>query len=328
MNKKILIPILTLIILWNTIIFSFNDSEHDATYCEELDVSLNARESEKIEELLAVYDHVSGENVYMTWEDYIICVLSAEMPVSYGLEALKAQAVAARTYTLYCIKGEKEKSNNADICTDYKHCQAFRSPEEVNEYFTPEEYSLIRKAVYDTKGEVLEYDGEIINAVYHASSYGKTESAKNVWGSHVPYLVSADSEGEDTMAGFESTVEISKDGFLEKLKMYGYPTDGFEQCTIVSYPNENNRVSHVEIAGKANELITIPATEIRKIFSLRSCSFTIREQDGNVVFLVKGYGHGVGMSQYGAHIMSAKGKNYKEILTHYYKGCKIEKRIF
>lgn len=328
MNKKTLILILIFIICWNTILFSFNDTTHDTVCSEELSRSENIRETNKIEELLTVYNHESGENMYMTWEDYIVCVLSAEMPVSYGIEALKAQAVAARTYTLYCINRDKEELKNADICTDYKHCQAFKSIEEVKEYLTPEEYSVVLTAVYDTKGEVLEYNGEIINAVYHASSYGKTESAKNVWGNHVPYLVSVPSEGEETMKGFDSSIEISKLGFLEKLKMYGYQTDGFENFSAVACSNENNRISYVKLIGKENENLIVPATEIRKIFSLRSCSFTMEEENGNITFHVKGYGHGVGMSQYGAQIMSMQGKNYKEILMHYYKDCKIEKRIF
>lgn len=326
MNKKLLIPILLFVICWNTVLISFNDTEHDDQDFAVLEASESVSESYEVDEVLTVYNHVDEEKMYMSWEDYMICVLSAEMPVSYGLEALKAQAVAARTYTVYCINKEKEKINNADVCTDYKHCQAFKSMEDVKNTFTPEEYSIILRAVSETRGEILEYDGGVINAVYHASSADKTESAENVWGAYVPYLISVPSEGEDSMKGFESEVVITKEGFLEKLAMYGYPITEPGNCRISAHYNENNRVSYLELIGEKN--VTIPGTEIRSIFALKSCCFTMMEENGNIKFSVKGYGHGVGMSQYGAKIMAENGKSYKDILSHYYNGCKIEKRNF
>lgn len=328
MNKKILIPLLIFIICWNTVLISFNDAVMNEGDITVLAKSESTGESEEIEELITVYNHTSDVNQTMTWDDYIFCVVSAEMPVSYGIEALKAQAVAARTYTLYCINNRREVENGADICTDYKHCQAFKPANEIKNELTPEQYELLRRAVEETKGEVLVYNGEIINAVYHASSYGKTESAQNVWGTHVQYLVSVSSEDDENSKGFESKFEIAKNNFLEKIKLYGYATNIRNECEIVVHYNENNRASSVELIDVENGRSVIPATDIRRIFGLKSCSFTVSDYDGKLTFNVKGYGHGVGMSQCGAKSMAERGLNYKEILLHYYNGCEIEKRNF
>ncbi len=322
MNKKIIIMVFLFILIWNIISFSlFSDViEYEDNSKEILNKSIKNSENPNITEQIAIYNHSTDNTEFMDLEEYILHVLAAEMPVSYGLEALKAQAVAARTYTLYCIKNGKEKEHNADVCTDYKHCQAYKSDVEILEAFNDMQRSLINQAVEETKGKILTYDNEVINALYHASSDTKTESAKNVWGNDVPYLVSVASPGENSMSGFYSEISLSNDGFFEKLQYLS--NDISRVSPDVSY-NSSGRVDVIFMHKKDGEKISIPGTKIREIFSLRSASFDIEFIDNKVVFKVRGYGHGVGMSQYGAKLMAENGKTYEDILLHYYTNCKI-----
>lgn len=275
-----------------------------------------------LKNIVAVYNHHDEKIEYMDIDEYIICVLSAEMPTSYGLEALKAQAVAARTYTIFCVNNGKEKSHNADVCTDYRHCQAYKSQEEIIEVFNNNQRSIVRQAVEETHGQIITYEDEPINALYHASSDSKTESAENVWGNKVEYLVSVETPNENSMPGFNSEVEISIEGFYKKLQNYGIKGD-FDSKMIKAVKNESGRVKYVVVGKDQNKELTVDGTELRNIFSLRSCSFDITVSEKNIIFSVRGFGHGVGMSQYGAKMMAQQGKNYKEILLSYYSGCQI-----
>lgn len=323
MNKRMLFLVFFFVLLWNLTIMLFRDVIEEKNTSEILVKSAQNTESEKVQELIAVYNHENKEVIHMPLEDYIVCVLSAEMPVSYGLEALKAQAVAARTYTIYCIKNGKEKEHNADVCTDYRHCQAYKSSEEIISVFNQSQASLIRQAVNETEGKIITYEGEPINAVYHASSDKMTENAQKVWGSAVPYLVSVPSENESGMPGFESKLEISLSGFFDKLNYAGYGRN-FASDEIYTCKNDSGRVDYISVKTKSGETVNIPGVQIRTIFSLRSCSFDINIENDNVFFSVRGYGHGVGMSQYGAKVMAQSGKTYEQILLHYYADCKID----
>ncbi|MBQ9941008.1 MAG: stage II sporulation protein D [Clostridia bacterium] len=328
MNKKILflVFLIVLILVWNIVLIMItNKTISKQVEYENLKKSNSLAGNQQVNELLAVYNHKSGQIMYMPMEEYIICVLSAEMPVSYGIEALKAQAVAARTYTLYCIHNKKESFNNADVCTDYKHCQAFKSMEETKENTNSQQFLDICRAVRETSGEIITYNNETINAVYHACSDKKTEDAVEVWGEEIPYLVSVNSRNENEMPGFESNLIISKEGFIKKLNMSGYDIEYNMRFTLSTSVNSSGRVSTLNIENENGIVNKIKATEIRSVFSLRSCSFKVEIKDDNVYFYVKGYGHGVGMSQYGAKLMAQQGKTYKEILTYYYSGCEVEK---
>lgn len=323
MNKKILFSVFFFTLIWNMTLLMFHDSIKYTEYAEYLPQNAKNNNSQSINELIGVYDHINGTIEYMPLEEYIVCVVSAEMPVTYGLEALKAQAVAARTYTFYCMQNRKDSSHNgADVCTDYRHCQAYNGTKRIQEVFKPSQSSLFRQAVYDTEGEILTFDNDVINAVYHASSDGATENAENVWSNKIPYLVSVSSPNENGMPGFYSSILISFDGFIEKLKYAGYNCD-YASRSISTFSNNSGRVEYVSIKKENGEVLKVPGVEMRSIFSLRSCSFDISVAEENVVFNVRGYGHGVGMSQYGAKVMTQSGNTYRDVLLHYYSGCEI-----
>ena len=267
----------------------------------------------------------TGELRDMQLEEYLMGVVAAEVPASYALEAIKAQAVAARTYSLYAIShGGCATNAAADICTNSGCCQAYRTEEALKERWG-EEYayyhSCIAAAIMDTAGQVLLYDGKPIDAMYHASSGGYTENSENVYANAIPYLRGVESpkevgsrlSGERTYTR-ENFVQAANganpDANLEADKLE-------EQVKILSaYPSgrvEKLQLGAVEITGK----------QARKMFSLDSAMFTVEITADSVIFHTKGFGHGVGMSQSGANGMALEGANYKCILTHYYTGVTI-----
>lgn len=261
--------------------------------------------------VLNIYD---GSVFSVPMEEYLLGVVLAEMPASFEEEALKAQSVAARTYT----KGKLDSPahENADICMAASCCQAYIYP---SLYEGGEENLLkVKAAVDDTKGEIMTYENEPVLAVFHSMSAGKTEDAENVWGNSVPYLKSAESSGEESVDRFETSITISFSEFMNKVNSEGAklssPSDiGKPLLSDAGY------VKSIIIGGKC-----FKGTEIRSLFSLRSAAFTITADDALVTFSVKGFGHGVGMSQHGANVLAKEGKSYEEILKHYYKGVDIE----
>lgn len=250
--------------------------------------------------------------VQMELEEYICCVVLAEMPADFEPEALKAQAVVARTYT--CRKRGDSKHSSADVCTDPSCCQAFCSPEYFLENGGAEDaLEKVRSAVYDTKGEVLFYNGEFIEATYFSCSGGKTEDAQAVWGTDVPYLQSVSSPGEENATHYTDTVIFSLVQLCDKL--------GVSQSALldygigsISYTNGGG-VETIVIGG-----ITFSGTRVRQMLGLRSTAFVITWAGESVAVTTKGFGHRVGMSQYGAEAMAVAGSNYREILYHYYQG--------
>ena len=257
----------------------------------------------------------TNEVVNMNFEDYIKGVTYAEMPASFEIEALKAQAVAARTYTYRKIG--QQAHDNGDICDNPAHCQAFREKEET------ENYKKVSDAVDDTKGEVITYDGNVINALFHASSGGKTESANEVWNSNkICYLSSVDSPGEEEiMKDFITEVVVEKNELMDKLKMLHKDFIYNEKINILKR-NESGRVTDIQIGN-----MNFSGVEVRNTFELRSANFEVVSDEDKIKFIVKGYGHGVGLSQWGAQAMALKNKDYKEILKHYYLGTEIEKAV-
>lgn len=263
------------------------------------------------------------EKTEMDAEEYIISVVAGEVSPNYCIEALKAQAVAARTYLYYKINGGG-CNKGADICTDYKHCQAYKSKEDMISQWGnnfDKYYSAVKEAVNSTNGEIIKYNDQPICALYHSSSVGKTENCVSVFGGNYPYLVSVDTLIDQNDSEYSKTVTFSKEEFVEKINS-AFPTAGISDIDIkiVGYTSAG-RVSALKI-GNA----TVKATALRTALSLRSTDFTFDDSGGKISFTTFGYGHGVGMSQHGAQAMAEAGKTYKEILLHYYPNTEIGKR--
>jgi len=257
----------------------------------------------------------TAENKVTTieFEEYIKGVTYAEMPASFEIDALKAQAVAARTYTYRKIG--QNTHTDSDICDDPLHCQAFREKDE------SDNYRKISDVVESTRGEIITYNGNVINALFHAASGGKTENVSEVWnGNPVEYLVSVESPGEeDIMVDFITEVVIDENEFINKLKTIRKDFVYDKTIRVI----DKSLGGHVKTVKIGNNEFS--GNELRSIFGLRSTNFEIFKEDKNIRFIVKGYGHGVGLSQWGAQAMAIKNVNYKDILTHYYLGTKIEK---
>lgn len=268
----------------------------------------------------------TGEIEEVNLDEYLYGVVSAEMPANYETEALKAQAVVARTYTIYQMRHNSNKHENADICDNYVCCQAWISKEDRISKWNGEEaesnWNKIEEAVNSTTGKIVTYNGEPINAFFHSNSGGVTESSVNIWGGiDYPYLKSVETAGEDGYKQYTSQVEISKQDLVNRLK------EKYQDCEI-DYSQENciqileytssGRVKTIKFGNKE-----IAGTEARSILGLKSTNFTFSINGDIVTFSVTGYGHGVGMSQTGADSMAKSGANYEEIIKHFYTNVEI-----
>lgn len=255
-------------------------------------------------------------------EEYLIGVVLSEMPASFPMEAFKAQAVAARTFALRQIEGGKHEQ--WDLCADSSCCQAWSSREELEEKFGTQfeqVWGMAAQAVRQTLGQVMTYDGKLIDAVYFSCAGGRTEDAVAVWGSEVPYLQSVWSQEKDAGQAYESQVVMTRKEFCTKmaeieptLVLTGDAGQWFGQTTRT----RGAGVSTMEIGG-----CLFSGTQLRSALGLRSTCFTVIVEEGNIVFQVRGYGHRVGMSQYGAAAMALSGMDYQQILSHYYTGIEL-----
>lgn len=262
-------------------------------------------------------------------DEYIACVVSAEMPVTYDIEALKAQAIVARTYTIYKITTSK-KHDNADICDQSTCCQAWISKEDRLKKWKEEDrtknWNKILQAVNDTAGKIITYDGKPINAFFHANSGGKTEVPFYVWGgTGYPYLQVVETAGEDAYSQYSSEAKFTKQELIEKVKKEheDFKIDFEEKdCIEITKRDESDRVVTVKIGN-----LNLSGVEIRTLLGLRSANFTVEIQEDNILFKVIGYGHGVGMSQTGADALAKQGKNYEEIIKHFYVGVEINNKL-
>ena len=260
-------------------------------------------------------------------DEYLYGVVSSEMPASFEEEALKAQAVVARTYTLYKIIQNDEKHGEANICDDSTCCQAWISKEDRlarwDEENQEEYWNKIVKAVNETQGKMITYEGKPINAFFHANSGGATEAPINVWGgSGYPYLQSVETAGEDAYSQYASEVTITKKEFEETIKKEhsDFEIDFDEKdCIQIKEYTEGNRVKTIQVGN-----LELSGVEMRTLFGLRSANFTITIKDDDITFDVIGYGHGVGMSQTGADSLAKQGKTYEEIIYHFYTGVEIK----
>ncbi|MGI5849362.1 MAG: stage II sporulation protein D [Christensenellales bacterium] len=278
-------------------------------------------------------NHAEYVNVYhegqiekMKLEEYLIGVVAAEMPASYMIEALKAQAVAARTYTIYKKnQGGCSVHAGADICTDSSHCQAYMTREKMVSFLGDDAGMYLEKiqsAVKETEGKKLYYNGEEIQVFYHACSGGQTEDCANVYTQSLPYLVGVKSKGEEDYSNFYGKIEVSFADFVAAMKEYS-PSINIDTNNITLIIGEIKRFD----SGRVESIIigneTFTGREIRKIFSLNSTNFTVEVSD-HITFRTIGFGHGVGMSQSGANAMAKNGVGYHEILVHYFTGVTIE----
>ena len=260
-------------------------------------------------------------------DEYLYGVVSAEMPASFEEEALKAQAVVARTYTIYKIINNEDKHGKANICDDSTCCQAWISEKDRKEKWKEDEkdtnWNKILNAVNSTKGEIITYEGKPINAFFHSNSGGATEAPVEVWGgSGYPYLQSVSTSGEDAYSQYSSEVEITKEEFTEKIKEEhsDFKIDFDEKdCIKIEEYTEGNRVKKIKIGN-----LELSGVEVRNILGLRSANFKVIIEKEKIKFEVIGYGHGVGMSQTGADSLAKEGKTYEEIIHHYYTNVEIE----
>ena len=265
-----------------------------------------------------------GESVETTMAEWLPGAVAGEMPAGFEPEALKAQAVAARTYILHLMASPKAAHPDAAVCDDPGCCKAHLTEEQMRENWGADyeaNYAKILSAVTETDGQYLTYDGEPIEALFHSSSAGMTEDAAAVWNAR-PYLVSVDSpETADDVPNYVTSVTVSAADFAAavtgaypEIQLSGEPAFWLGAVTR----DASGRVESADVGGTL-----IPGTELRTLFDLRSTAFTLDYTDDGFLFTVTGYGHGVGMSQYGANVMAENGSDYTEILAHYYPGTEL-----
>lgn len=252
-----------------------------------------------------------GRVVSLELEDYVTGVVGAEMPALFSVEALKAQAVIARTYAL--------KANSMGrTLSDNESTQSYKDNGELASMWGgnfDSYYSKVKNAVNSTKGVYLTYNGSYIDAVYHSTSNGRTEDSSNVWGNYYPYLVSVDSTYDNSNPSFSISKTFS---FFDLSSKLGINVDSNTEFNILGYTS-GGRVSSISVGG-----VEFNGVSFRSMLGLRSADFDITKSDDGVIITTRGYGHGVGMSQYGANGMAKAGYSYRDILLHYYSGVSIE----
>lgn len=298
-------------LLLNVGVKAYEDAEQNQIVTEAVVIVTEPEEESEPAATIPVLLKEQGNIRELNLEEYLVGVVLAEMPASFDEEALKAQAVVARTYTVRAMEG-KGKHDDGDICGDSSCCQGYLAPVD----YGGEEDALakVRNAVESTAGQVLSYEGKLIEATYFSCSGGTTEDAVAVWGTDVPYLQSVKSPGEEDATYYTDSVSFSVSEFASRL---GINLTGNPWVENVSY-TAGGGVDTMVIGG-----LTFKGTELRKLLGLRSTAFTITATEDTVTVHTRGYGHRVGMSQYGADAMAAQGSTYKEILSHYYQGTEL-----
>jgi len=319
----ILIMIIVMIVLpmiivggGNTVIEEIKPKEKEEK--SDIKIKVYIKDQDKVEE--------------MTLENYVKGVVAAEMPVEFEIEALKAQAVAARTFALgrimnlYTAKEDTHKG--AHVCTDSTHCQAWIDKadriKKWNSVSADRNWEKIETAVKETENVIILYDNKPINPLFHANSGGRTENCEDVWeGVEVPYLKSVKSDGDEEDPGYKVVTAFKEEDIIESLKNE-YPDILLNEDDLLS----NFSVLELSDGGRVKKIkvgnIELKGTDLRNILSLRSTNFKIekgKEDELNITTI--GHGHGVGMSQYGANYLAKNGGTCEEILKHYYKGVTL-----
>lgn len=303
MKKIILIILLIIFIPYLIVTFFIKTNDIKFYYTENINVRIKRESTGNI------------ENV--PFEDYVVGVLAGEMPVSFELEALKAQAVAARTYVMKKMNDNRNKTYDV---VDTVQNQVYISEEELKNKWQDkyqERINKVKKAVIDTKGEYLSYNNEVIEAFFFSTSTGKTENSEDVFKEELPYLRSVDSAWDEEVSPvFNDSKEYSLQEFYERLGLKYQDQIKIEIINTTS----TGRIKKIKINDK-----NFTGSEVYQNLELRSTFFEINQVGNNVVINTKGYGHGVGMSQYGALAMARKGYKYDEILKYYYQNIEIKK---
>jgi stage II sporulation protein D len=272
------------------------------------------KQQEKQDKIIRVYNPTTTTIENMNLEDYILGVVAAEMPASFELEALKAQAIAARTFATYKMEHRQEAYDIIIGVAD----QAYNTIEQMQNKWGADyqtNYEKIKNAVQATQGDIMTYQGQTIESFYFSMSNGQTENCELVFQEALPYLTSVDSNWDnETLQNYEVTKEFSTQDFCNLLNI---------SCEEINISDVNRtssgRINTIKINGNL-----MKGTEVRKKLSLRSTDFVIQIED-KIKITTRGSGHGVGMSQYGANGMAKEGKNYQEILTHYYQNIEFSK---
>lgn len=302
-----------------------------------IDKNSNNENNDKSKDI--IIDSSSNIKVYLTKEDkivevpiedYVKSVVSSEMLASFDDEALKAQAIAARTFVTSRKIKACPNANGGDVC-DSTHCQVYINKDEKiklwgekgNEY-----WDKISKAVDDTAGKVLSFNDELVlYPQFFSTSSGNTENSVDVFSNAIPYLVSVKSEGENIAPKYETEFTFSIDEFINKINsLYvdaGLTTSSLNENIEILTRSEAGGVKEIRFGGQ-----TVKGIEFRISFGLSSTNFEYSIDGNNIVFKCKGYGHGVGMSQWGANVMGKNGAKYDEILKHYYTGIDIKNLKF
>lgn len=281
--------------------------------------------------IISLYDTKTQVVFEIPLEEYIMGVVAAEMPAQFDLEALKAQAVAARTFALYRINKYSDghpSHPDAALCNGI-HCQAWLSKESLekahDKNWMLEYWPKIQKSVLSTKGEILTYEGKLIEPLFHSVSGGITEDSEEYFASKIEYLRSVPSPYEEGAPRLHGKIELSIDSFINKLENK-YPNihltpDNIKDKIILVNKSNSGRIKEVKIDNE-----TVSGRDLRELFNLNSTNFKIYVlTDKNEIQIeTVGFGHGVGMSQWGANGMGKKGYTYTDILKHYYTGIKLE----
>ena len=254
----------------------------------------------------------NGSVINLNMTDYLIGVVSSEMPASFNLEALKAQSVLARTYAL---KAKQTGKKLTDTVSTQSYIDIDQMKNKWGNSFNTY-YNKIKNAVENTNGEYLSYNGNYIEALYHSTNNGKTESSLDVFGNYYPYLVSVSSEYDKNASSYLRTISMPLDTISNKL---GLSLNNDSVISILSYTDGGN-IKEININGN-----NFSGKKVRELLGLRSADFDISISDNNANITTRGYGHGVGMSQYGANGMANAGYSYKDILSHYYPGTTLTK---
>ena len=300
--------------------------------CSQQEITVEPQpKKQEVMHSIRVYMHEEDTVVEMNFNEYLKGVVAAEMPASFEEEALKAQAVAARTYA-YRRLNMQNKNNEiltyhqgADICTNSLHCKAWVSKKDAMDkwgLFSASKYwGKISQAVDETTNIIITYDTQPIDAVFHSTSSGRTENAEDVWSNPIPYLRSVVSEGEEYSPRYQSTVSVTHEEFQKKFLENRAEILFSEDITSDIGAKKRTEGGNVGTILIGNQ--NFRGTEIRSIFNLNAANFKIELEEDMVHFHVTGNGHGVGMSQYGANYLANQGKSYEEILKTYYSNIEI-----
>ena len=280
---------------------------------------------------IRVYMHEQDKIMTMTLEEYTIGVVAAEMPAEFDGEALKAQAVAARTYAVKQMGffGGSGLANRpgADVSTDYRDNQAWISEGQAKQKWGQPKATMywkkITQAVDDTRGLILTYNGDPVNAVFHSTSGERTASAREVWGYDYPYLQSVACRWDQRAPRYSDTRQWALADMEKRLGtdagVMAAVKSGISSVAQIMSRTDSGRVDTIRIGSK-----TFTGLAVREKLELRSSNFTVEQKEETIIFKTTGYGHGVGMCQYGAHGMALEGHDFRHILTYYYQGVAIK----